>query len=661
MTRFSEMISKLRLKFLFNPILLIMGFLFVFSLLSLASQSEVIEGQRPRYRSPFALELVGNSSIALVTDSTYGALVKVDVESGEILGQLKLNGEPRGLVLSGDGSKAYVSESMAWTVAEVEVQTLKVVRRFQVGRRPLGLALDSSEQYLLVANSVGHDVTWISLKQGKPIKTLKLPREPFFVESFPQSSKFLVGNLLPVGAPGTPSLKTLVSQLEFDSKTGVFSQVQLELPLGSTSVRQIKIDSKEKYAYVVHTLGRIHVPATQLERGWVSTNALTIFELQSKSRLATVLLDSSDLGASDPWGVEIAENGKALWITLRGTHEVARIQLDKLHEYLESGLGEEYPTENIKGGNSPYSKEGLEVWRLIRQSKKYLEHLSYDLRALGALNLIKRFPSGVRGPLDIRWNEKTNEILVVGRFSGTLSRLSPKGEILKTISLGQQPEADVIRQGEELFHDATISFQNWLSCATCHPDDGRNDGLRWDLPNDGLGTPQMTRSLIMSHLVAPTTARGVRAGFKVSSTAGFLFLHTSPTPERVQQVMTYLSSIKPEPSPFLAKDGKLNSAQKRGKDLFKGKANCVKCHDGKIRTDLEPHRIGTAKRDDVGGDKFYTPKLIELYRTAPFLHDGRASTLEDIFKVHNEAGKHGKADELSDEELKDLIEYLKTL
>ncbi len=641
-------------------VLLIIGF--VVLPLRLNSKPESKAEGRPNYRSPFALQVLEDRSLALVTDSTYGSIIKVDLESGKILGDLQLNGEPRGLVMTRDGSKAFVAESMAWTVAEIDVQAWKVTRRFEVGRRPLDLALDSKEQHLLVTNSVGHDVSWVSLSQGKTIQTAKLPREPFFVQPIPKSSKFLVGNLLPVGAPGTSNLKTVVTTLKINSDGDGFTQSHLELPIGSSAVRQIEIDSEGHRAYVLHTLGRIQVPATQLERGWVSTNALTIFDLKLNKRWVTVLLDSPELGASDPWGITLAENETKLWISLRGTHEVVKVHLDQLHQYL-NGVDPEHNSTLIgaQSGSSRYRSEELAIWNRIFEDKKYLEDLEYDLRALGTFRLIERFPSGVKGPLDIKWNKNTEEVLVVGRFSGTLSRISKEGKLIKTLSLGHQPKADLIRRGEELFHDATISFQNWLSCATCHPDDGRNDGLRWDLPNDGLGTPQMTRSLIKSYMVAPTTARGVRAGFKVSSTAGFLFLHTSPTKERVSEVMAYLTSIEPEPSPFLAKDGKLNAAQKRGKVLFEGEADCVKCHKGEIKTDLEPHRIGTAKRQDVGGNKFYTPKLLELYRTAPFLHDGRAATLKDIFKIHNKEGKHGEADELSDDELDDLVEYLKTL
>ena len=165
----------------------------------------------------------------------------------------------------------------------------------------------------------------------------------------------------------------------------------------------------------------------------------------------------------------------------------------------------------------------------------------------------------------------------------------------------------------------------------------------------------------MSYRVAPTTARGVRPDFRASVTAGFKFLNTNLDPERIRAVMAYLSSLKPERSPHRGKGERLNAAQQRGRAVFHGKGVCVDCHSGAIRTDLQAHEVGTAGDDEPGGTAFYTPKLIELYRTAPFLHDGRAPDLMSIFTEHNSEGAHGGASTLTPQELHDLVEFLLTL
>jgi cytochrome c peroxidase len=55
------------------------------------------------------------------------------------------------------------------------------------------------------------------------------------------------------------------------------------------------------------------------------------------------------------------------------------------------------------------------------------------------------------------------------------------------------------------------------------------------------------------------------------------------------------------------------------------------------------------------------PHLSGVFDTYPYLHDGRAPTLESIFTGHNSSKLHGRAHELDAAELKDLLEYVRQL
>ena len=57
------------------------------------------------------------------------------------------------------------------------------------------------------------------------------------------------------------------------------------------------------------------------------------------------------------------------------------------------------------------------------------------------------------------------------------------------------------------------------------------------------------------------------------------------------------------------------------------------------------------------GKKFDVPTLVELWRTAPYLHDGSAATVEDVLARR----RHPKPISLPGQERKDLIEYLLSL
>ena len=59
--------------------------------------------------------------------------------------------------------------------------------------------------------------------------------------------------------------------------------------------------------------------------------------------------------------------------------------------------------------------------------------------------------------------------------------------------------------------------------------------------------------------------------------------------------------------------------------------------------------------------RFDTPSLLECYRTGPFLHDGRAETLREIFTMHNAENMHGLTNGLTEIELDDFVAFLRTL
>ena len=68
--------------------------------------------------------------------------------------------------------------------------------------------------------------------------------------------------------------------------------------------------------------------------------------------------------------------------------------------------------------------------------------------------------------------------------------------------------------------------------------------------------------------------------------------------------------------------------------LFPYQIPFYQCHSGPYYTDMKMHRIGEDVEFENGWD---TPTLREVWRTAPYLFDGRAATMKDVFTVH----KHG--------------------
>jgi len=127
--------------------------------------------------------------------------------------------------------------------------------------------------------------------------------------------------------------------------------------------------------------------------------------------------------------------------------------------------------------------------------------------------------------------------------------------------------------------------------------------------------------------------------------------------------------------------GAISESAQKGLTLFRDKARCTKCHSGFNFTDEKFHNLGIGWDDnkvDLGRymvtgiaeelGAFKTPTLREIARSAPYMHDGRFKTLEEVVNFYNKGGvKNPHQDpliiplELTDQEKSDLVAFLHTL
>ena len=118
-------------------------------------------------------------------------------------------------------------------------------------------------------------------------------------------------------------------------------------------------------------------------------------------------------------------------------------------------------------------------------------------------------------------------------------------KIVGMMNIFQQAKSKDVykRQGDMYFHDATICFQNWQSCATCHPNDARMDGLNWDLLNDGMGNPKNTKTLLLSHQTPPCMATGIRKNAEVAVRSGVKYILFMEGNDEIYESIDELSLI----------------------------------------------------------------------------------------------------------------------
>jgi cytochrome c peroxidase len=287
-----------------------------------------------------------------------------------------------------------------------------------------------------------------------------------------------------------------------------------------------------------------------------------------------------------------------------------------------------------------------------------LDHAS-DLAFL--VGVRRRVPLDGNGPRTIA--VAGHRAWVAGYFSDTVEEIDldatePRTKLAVRLS---QAEESTVRKGERLFSDGSLSFQGWLSCASCHGPDARIDGLNWDLLNDGIGNPKNTKSLLVAHRTPPSMSQAVREDAEEAVRAGIRHILFAERPDQdAVAIDEYLKSLRPVPSPYLRK-GKLSPAAERGRKVFTDpEVGCAACHAAGLFTDLHSYDVGVRAATDTGAI-FDTPTLVEIWRTAPYLHDGSAAALRDVLTTSNRGDRHGKTSHLAARQIDDLLAYLLSL
>jgi cytochrome c peroxidase len=236
-------------------------------------------------------------------------------------------------------------------------------------------------------------------------------------------------------------------------------------------------------------------------------------------------------------------------------------------------------------------------------------------------------------------------------------------KVVRRIPLGATTRKDPDLLGRYLFTTATIVKGEQFSCNSCHPD-GSMDGISWKFVHvpDALGkeTDRNAKDL-RGHIgeSAPYRWSGHERnleGFVEEEIHGLL-QGNKLTPAEVRAMAHYIGSLPLPPNPYRAPNGSLTDAAQRGKALFEGSAGCISCHSGPKAGGQRKAWVGTTP----DGIELQVPRLQGVYDSAPYLHDGKARTLEEIFTRCNTKQAHGKAHDLSPEEMKDLLRYVREL
>jgi cytochrome c peroxidase len=222
--------------------------------------------------------------------------------------------------------------------------------------------------------------------------------------------------------------------------------------------------------------------------------------------------------------------------------------------------------------------------------------------------------------------------------------------------------AEKIELGRRLFFDRRLSRDGSIACASCHDpertfSDGRAVAIgvfgrvgRRNAPaliNRGYG-----RAFFWDGRVATLeeqVLKPIQDSNEMDMTLPEAAERVSLSIEEVSRALaSYVRSLLSGDSAFdrfVNGDRRaLSSEEEAGLRLFRGKGNCVACHVGPNFTDERLHNTGVAWRDGrlaekgAGRGDFKTPTLREVARTAPYMHDGSLTTLEDVIAYYDRGG-----------------------
>lgn len=537
---------------------------------------------------------------------------------------------PVQLAFSSDGRRLFARDaiSSAWVDLDLETFTIK---RGAAPTRPNSLVLAFSA-----------DGRWRAAVDGWNSQVAVWPADVADnLAQVPEQARRIAIDPRPQALAFTPDGRQVVVACDIpgsfgrtlcfvDLSTGAVERVVLA---EASNLRGVAVDPGGQFALVTHLVPKFRLPSTQIEQGWVFVNALSYVTIQSPRTVLTLPLDLRTRAFANPEGVAIAADGQTAYVTHAGADLASVINVPRLKQVVAEAWG----------AAASVSEPAVRPQRVLadfRLTRRYVRmRIAVDAN-----------PGAVAVSPDSKF------VAIANRLAGTVWLIDGRtGEILHKIPLGSPPSGDAHELGERLFYSGRLALLGQFSCASCHPD-GHTDGISWDLPADGFNNFHNTKTLFELEGTAPYGWLGTSPDLpaRFSGTLRHLFGYEPPAAE-IEAIDLFLKSLT-----FPSAVSRPDAVAKRvdaGRRVFEEVAGCAECHRGAKLTDRAVHDVGTGS----DGEGFDTPSLRFLEFTAPYLHDGRAATLEEVFLKHNPRRMHGAAHELTSGQWQDLVGYLKSL
>jgi YVTN family beta-propeller protein len=576
------------------------------------------------------LDISPDGTRLLVTNRDNRSVTVVDTTANRALREVSVGDEPEGVTWIGDGPLAAVTVYRKNRVVVFDTRDGNVLHSISVAAEPYGIVAKRDGSRAWVTHEYPGKVSEIDPSAGRVVRELKV-------------TPFVRGLAL------SPDERDLYV-------TGFYTGALYRVRLATGAVadtwpgfatdnlcRHVTVHPRRPKAYLTHIRSRVE----KVHANGSISPQLSVCDLvppNGSPRRVSFALDTYNnvYVVTNAWESALSPDGKRLYTVYAGTDDmnVSEVVDDDYHEIQRIG------------GAVPVGKNP----RAVR--------VSPDGRKVYVYN--------------------TLDFAVAVYNADTMERRA-------VLPVCKPPKTPEWVRGKILFNSAQppMTSRRWIACASCHPD-GHTDGRVWQNP-EGLRKTTALFGLAHTHPLHWSADRDEVQDFEytirgrlmqgpglvdgsIRPKPGFeaveLDEHLAGRSADLDALAVYCNSFTFSRSPHAPAPGKLSPAAERGRRLFsRADVGCATCHSGPYYTDsslqkpFHLHDVGTGADDpsEKMGPKYDTPTLLGVYRTAPYLHHGKARTLRDVLTTCNPHDKHGKTSHLKPAEIDDLVEFLKSL
>jgi YVTN family beta-propeller protein len=633
-------------------------------------------GQKTTYKphTSGTLALTSDDALLYAVDSDNRFVALIDTATETKIGEVRVGAFPEQIVLGPDDT-AYVANRGDRTLSVFRRETPNEVRTVPVGVEPVGLALSRDGARLFVVNAasltdVEHgslmaiDTTSLNLEWE-----LALPRDPRAIALLSDQravvSLYRAGDVAEVDL-AAPRVVSVGTGLKAEANQFDPTVAKLAQPVSPRGMHQLLVSPNGEQIYATVT--------------WASERVLNAGETAGST--PTSGGDSNTYGSSNELGsctgTAVATPGIATFSASDLTPMVRSMTTCQQGHTPDQpatmlvGL----PGTPLQGPTAMVVDEGGSwLYVALRESDNVA---ILPTSSSGGTTVRQAVPLGLgAAPTGLALTSDGRTLYVHSSF---------RHEIQALVSSGTGPDAKIavkpaaiavagdvlppaIVEGRRLFFSASDSRMNdpatvGIACSSCHLE-GRDDGHVWNFSSGPRQTPSLAGRAMSA--TAPFHWGGEHLTFTafLRHTVGTRMGGTGLDAAKEAALLAFIDSMPAPDNPNrLAVP---TEAQARGADVFQ-KAACSSCHAGEAFTNNTFADVGTFVKSGPTPDSLSvqmtglnTPSLLGVARTAPYLHDGSVQTLRDRIALRKSLDQHGTTSALTDAEVSDLVEYLKTL